>query len=96
MWNLSQEKQAIYDLFKIVFLIIFIAHFCGCAFYFFYTFERKDIYLFNKKNYHPILKQNFFYKSLKISIKTYNKDFIIKIYLIKKNFLKNIKFFFYI
>ncbi|EAR92302.2 cation channel family protein (macronuclear) [Tetrahymena thermophila SB210] len=31
--NLKSDQAAIFDLIKLIFLILFIAHFCGCAFY---------------------------------------------------------------
>jgi hypothetical protein len=34
MLNLRLDQTAIYDLCKIVYLIIFVGHFCGCAYYF--------------------------------------------------------------
>lgn len=37
--NMRPQKAALYNLFKLVFMIVFVAHFCGCMFFLVGTLE---------------------------------------------------------
>ena len=42
--NLNQKSQALFDLTKLMVMIIIIAHICGCSFYYLYLIEKANGY----------------------------------------------------